>query len=251
VHEKRIAIRWRDMDAYGHVNNAVYLTYLEEARDEWLTQTVEGVADAWDYVLARVEIDYRRELTQGDVEVVVRCRLDEIGTSSVKTVEELRKRDGELAAEALREVHASAADPHDGELSATLACAIGDLAGHPPHRALDSFGVHHVALPRRTAFDRRSAILPCAPDTRSGRPAWGLTVVTLLDRFEKAFRPHARRPSAAPSLCQRAKRSRQSSTFSTARKASCGISTDPTCFMRFLPSFCFSSSLRLREMSPP
>ena len=32
-HEIRIKIRWRDMDAYGHVNNAVYLTYLEECRD--------------------------------------------------------------------------------------------------------------------------------------------------------------------------------------------------------------------------
>src|SRR5262245_45294655 len=38
----------------------------------------------------------------------------------------------------------------------------------------------------------------------------------------------------------------QSLTLSTARKASCGISTLPTRFMRFLPSFCFSSSLRLR-----
>jgi len=38
---------------------------------------------------------------------------------------------------------------------------------------------------------------------------------------------------------------------STARKASCGISTWPTIFMRFLPAFCFSSSLRLRVMSPP
>ncbi len=37
----------------------------------------------------------------------------------------------------------------------------------------------------------------------------------------------------------------------TARKASCGISTWPTCFMRFLPSFCFSSSFFLRLMSPP
>jgi acyl-CoA thioester hydrolase len=31
VHEKRIEIRWRDLDAAGHVNNAVFLTYLEEA----------------------------------------------------------------------------------------------------------------------------------------------------------------------------------------------------------------------------
>ena len=40
-------------------------------------------------------------------------------------------------------------------------------------------------------------------------------------------------------------------TFNTARNASCGISTRPTRFIRFLPSFCFSSSLRFREMSPP
>jgi hypothetical protein len=40
-------------------------------------------------------------------------------------------------------------------------------------------------------------------------------------------------------------------TFRTAKNASCGMSTWPTRFMRFLPSFCFSRSLRLREMSPP
>jgi hypothetical protein len=37
----------------------------------------------------------------------------------------------------------------------------------------------------------------------------------------------------------------------TARKASCGTSTLPTCFIRFLPCFCFSQSFRLRVMSPP
>ena len=42
-----------------------------------------------------------------------------------------------------------------------------------------------------------------------------------------------------------------SPTLSRARNASCGISTLPTCFIRFLPSFCFSSSLRLRVISPP
>ncbi len=42
-----------------------------------------------------------------------------------------------------------------------------------------------------------------------------------------------------------------SSTFKMARKASCGISTRPTCFIRFLPSFCFSHNFLFRVMSPP
>ena len=46
-------------------------------------------------------------------------------------------------------------------------------------------------------------------------------------------------------------RATYSSTLRIAMKASCGTSTEPMAFMRFLPSFCFSSSLRLREMSPP
>jgi hypothetical protein len=45
--------------------------------------------------------------------------------------------------------------------------------------------------------------------------------------------------------------SQSSTADSTLRKAACGISTLPTCFIRFLPFFCFSSSLRLRVMSPP
>jgi|SRR6516164_9765752 len=46
-------------------------------------------------------------------------------------------------------------------------------------------------------------------------------------------------------------RSQLSLTRSTARKASCGMSTRPMRFMRFFPSFCFSNSFRLRVMSPP
>ena len=83
MHEKQIEIRWRDMDAYGHVNNAVYLTYLEEVRDEWLERVLGDSGDAWDYVTARVAIDFRRELTQDDDAVVARLWLTRIGTSSV------------------------------------------------------------------------------------------------------------------------------------------------------------------------
>ena len=66
MHEKRIEIRWRDLDPYNHVNNAVYLTYLEEARDEWLERALGDEDAAWGYVIARVAIDFRRELTQND-----------------------------------------------------------------------------------------------------------------------------------------------------------------------------------------
>jgi acyl-CoA thioester hydrolase len=90
VHQKRIEIRWRDLDAYDHVNNAVYLTYLEEARDEWLERTLGREGAAWGYVLARVAIDFRRELRQEDDEVVASCALARLGTSSVTTREELR-----------------------------------------------------------------------------------------------------------------------------------------------------------------
>jgi len=99
--EKRIEIRWRDVDAYGHVNNAVYLNYLEEARDAWVQKVLGPVSGTtWDFVLARVEIDFRAELTQEDGAVIVRCALDRIGRSSVGTREEVRTQDGMLSAEA-------------------------------------------------------------------------------------------------------------------------------------------------------
>ena len=100
MHEKRIVVRWRDMDGYGHVNNAVFLTYLEEARDEWLLRLLADTPGASDYVVARVAIDYRRELRQSDGAILVRCRLRRLGTSSVETHEEILLEDGTLAARA-------------------------------------------------------------------------------------------------------------------------------------------------------
>jgi acyl-CoA thioester hydrolase len=112
VHEKQIEIRWRDQDAYGHVNNAVYLTYLEEVRDEWLERTLGDAGDSWGYVTARVAIDFRRELTQDDDAIVARIWLTRIGTASVTTREEIVTVGGELAAEA--EAVLVARDPETG-----------------------------------------------------------------------------------------------------------------------------------------
>ncbi len=100
MHETRIRIRWRDMDAYGHVNNAVYLTYLEECRDAWAQALFGSPTESWNFVLAHVGIDYRRQLTQSDDEIVVRCRLTSVGRSSLRTEEEIVMLDGTLAAEA-------------------------------------------------------------------------------------------------------------------------------------------------------
>jgi acyl-CoA thioester hydrolase len=100
THERRIEVRWRDVDALRHVNNAVYATYLEEARDGWLEQALGDDAAMWDYVLARVAIDFRAEVGLGEEAVLARVSLARIGTSSLTLREEIRKLDGTLAAEA-------------------------------------------------------------------------------------------------------------------------------------------------------
>ena len=74
----RVQVRFRDCDPYGHVNNAVYLTYLENARFAlWKAQDVRGV------ILARAEIDFRSQATYGD-DLEVRVRLEALGRSSFR-----------------------------------------------------------------------------------------------------------------------------------------------------------------------
>jgi len=88
---RRERVRFRDCDAMGHVNNSVYSTFLEEARIEVLG----GLAD---FILARVEIDFRSELRVGE-EIEVRTRCSRIGSKSLELEHEIHA-DGRLAAEA-------------------------------------------------------------------------------------------------------------------------------------------------------
>jgi acyl-CoA thioester hydrolase len=96
--ETTVTVRWSDEDGFGHVNNAAFLTYLEEARDR-LFDTLFG-ASSYDFVLVRVAIDYRSELSHRDGEVVVEVVVTGHGRSSVRTHEVVRTRDGRVAAEA-------------------------------------------------------------------------------------------------------------------------------------------------------
>ena len=98
--ETIVALRWRDMDAYGHVNHVVYLTYLEEARDAAIARIMRETSGEGGYVVARVVIDYRRELRLADGPVVVSCAVTTVGGASASTREAIRTAGGELAAEA-------------------------------------------------------------------------------------------------------------------------------------------------------
>ncbi|SMF04786.1 thioesterase family protein [Streptomyces sp. Amel2xC10] len=59
-HIYRCPLRWADMDAYGHVNNVVFLRYLEEARIDFLFRPDKDFQQG--SVVARHEIDYKRQL---------------------------------------------------------------------------------------------------------------------------------------------------------------------------------------------
>jgi len=88
---RRERVRFRDCDAMGHVNNAVYSTFLEEARIDVLGGLVQ-------FILARVEIDFRCELRAGE-EIEVRTRCSRIGTKSFDLEHEIHA-DGRVAAQA-------------------------------------------------------------------------------------------------------------------------------------------------------
>lgn len=127
--ERRIEIRWSDLDASRHVNNAVYLSYLEEVRSEWLERVLGGRETVWDYVLAHVQIDFRRELTLEDRAVLARCELGRLGTASVRTSEEILTEAGEVAAQA--EAVLVARDPSTGRSRPLTTAERGAFGGAP------------------------------------------------------------------------------------------------------------------------
>jgi acyl-CoA thioester hydrolase len=122
VFEHQVSVRWRDTDALGHVNNAVYLTYLEEARDAFYLRALGDPI----YVVVRLEIDFRAEVRHADRIVHVEIAVERLGTTSLTTRETLRTADGEVAADA-RVItvrwnqEARAAIPFSGEQRARLA----------------------------------------------------------------------------------------------------------------------------------
>jgi acyl-CoA thioester hydrolase len=100
ISETTVQLRWSDMDAMGHVNNATYLTYLETARESWFASI--GVSDeSLRFAMRRIEADFLSQLTFDDGAVRVVIELDGVGVSSIRTRERMTAlSDGRLALEA-------------------------------------------------------------------------------------------------------------------------------------------------------
>jgi acyl-CoA thioester hydrolase len=93
-----IRVRFRDIDAMGHVNNAVYATYVEQARAEYFEEILEEGLDAVSTVLATLELSYERPIFLGQ-SVTITITVPELGRSSLAMAYEVFA-DGERAATA-------------------------------------------------------------------------------------------------------------------------------------------------------
>lgn len=97
-HEHAVQLRWSDPDSYGHVNHARALSLLEDARLA-LAGTAPGVVSSRqpDIILARLEVDYLRQLYYRPGETLtVHSWVARVGTKSVTVRQELVQ-DGEVA----------------------------------------------------------------------------------------------------------------------------------------------------------
>jgi acyl-CoA thioester hydrolase len=88
---------FRDLDAFGHVNNAVYLSYFEWARAQlWFELTGGGNPMDISFIVARAEIDFKAPIVLEPIEIAV--RIGEMRTTSFDTLYEIRNRNGKQIA---------------------------------------------------------------------------------------------------------------------------------------------------------
>ena len=78
-------VRWDDLDAFGHVNNAKYLTFVQEARFLWATEEYSAAmreSSLIEMVVARAEIDFVEPIYDGGRFVDIEVTIEKIGNSS-------------------------------------------------------------------------------------------------------------------------------------------------------------------------
>jgi acyl-CoA thioester hydrolase len=81
-HRTRLEVRFRDIDAFGHVNNAAFVTYLEQARIRFLIDNLHiETPQNLPLILAALEVDFRAPILFGQ-EVEIGTRVDWVGNTS-------------------------------------------------------------------------------------------------------------------------------------------------------------------------
>ena len=91
-HTAKVHVRWDDLDAFGHINNAKYLTYVQEARVDftWFSRQKNGKSPLLaDMVVARAEVDYIEPIYDGGMEVDCQIWITRIGNASFEMVYEI------------------------------------------------------------------------------------------------------------------------------------------------------------------
>jgi acyl-CoA thioester hydrolase len=96
-HHGKTYVRWNDLDAFGHINNANYLTFIQEVRADftWYSRIAKGLKPMIsDMVVARAEIDYLEPITEGGFEIDIAIWVSKIGNSSFILEYELTSKAG-------------------------------------------------------------------------------------------------------------------------------------------------------------
>jgi acyl-CoA thioester hydrolase len=99
AHSHRLTVRFRDCDAMGHVNHAVYFTYFEQCRLTCWRERTGSPHPHTRVIIARAECDYRSQAVFGD-ELDVRMTIGEVGRSSFVLKYRIEQvKDGQVVAE--------------------------------------------------------------------------------------------------------------------------------------------------------
>jgi YbgC/YbaW family acyl-CoA thioester hydrolase len=100
--EVTLRVRSYELDALGHVNHAVYLSYLEQARYDAMEEGgfphTEVLGRGWGIYVVRIEVDYKKQCYQGDV-LRIRTRVVEFRKVSMTIEHEIRREAEGAAAE--------------------------------------------------------------------------------------------------------------------------------------------------------
>jgi acyl-CoA thioester hydrolase len=101
-HRTQLEVRFRDIDALKHVNNAVFFSYLEQARARYLSDVLDlDMVRGLPMILASVRLDYRSPIQFGE-HISVGTRVDWIGTTSISMSHRMTAgQDERLAAESV------------------------------------------------------------------------------------------------------------------------------------------------------